>query len=83
MTVSCMTALLQDVSLGDSPWAIFVAQCFRGAGFFLREAVRLSVVACWASWADTLHQIKKRHLNIADNLLEELDLGQSSEFASV
>ena len=37
-----------------------------GGGVGLRNAVRGTQTACWSSWADSLHMIRKRHPDISD-----------------
>ena len=52
-------------------------------GLGLTSAVRTRVAAHWASWADSISMVRKRHPTIADAMIEGIDRNPAPCFQSV
>ncbi len=80
----CLAALLVIDDSTDEHLASEIAQLpFREGGLGLRSASRTYPAAYWASWADTLPEVKARHPQTASLLLDQLKLGADSQAPSI
>ena len=78
----CLRACMETAS--SDPQAREIAELlFREGGFGLWSARRMFVAAYWASWVDSLSQIKARHPMIAEHLVPEMQKGPASISRSV
>ena len=69
----CLGGILNiDVELIQEPWKILGALPITKGGLSLRSAFETRTSAYWASWADCLEMIQKRHPDIAASVLEGL-----------
>ena len=59
------------IPVSDEVWQMATLQ-FSSGGLGLRNAERLRPTAHWASWADTLPVVRRRHPGIADHLMLSL-----------
>ena len=53
-------------------WRQIVTLPLHGGGLGLRSATKLGVAAHWASWADSLEMIQKRHPEVANRFVSNL-----------
>ena len=66
----CLEQLLH-IPVSDEVWQMTTLQ-FSSEGLGLRNAERLRPTAYWASWADTLTVVRRRHPGIVDDLMLSL-----------
>ena len=79
---SCLNSIL-GTDVVDTTAREIATLPFRQGGLGLRSATRMAEAAYWASWVDSLSQIKARHPRISAVLLSELAKGSASISASV